>query len=123
MTLKIGNRDYELHFGIEFLREIDRDYEMKVERQGVHIGLGQGLAMVYTKLATYNPVAIYDVIKAGTITEQQKPSNKDIEAFLMETDLEELVEGFFASWNENKLIMRTLALVTKEAEEEEPGQI
>ena len=37
-TLKINGKEYDLHFGIDFIREMDKRYE--VNGNGVSFGMG-----------------------------------------------------------------------------------
>ena len=80
MILNIGNREYELKFGIKFIEAIDSLYTQ--EKSGIEFGLGIELVTVY--LNAGRPTAILNVIKAGTAHLNSKPSNKDIEDFLEE---------------------------------------
>ena len=73
MILNIGGREYTLRFGIGFLREMNKLHS--VEMEGTKTGYG-------ARQALNDPLAFIDLIKAGTVTENQKPSNEAIEAYL-----------------------------------------
>lgn len=79
MILKIGNRDYTLNFGLAFLREMNKQHSVAIE--GMATGYG-AMTMFNAGQALNDPLALVDVIKASTITEPQKPSNKEIEEYL-----------------------------------------
>lgn len=80
MILNIGNKEYELRFGIKFIETIDKLYTQ--ERDGIELGLGVELVTVY--LNAGRPTALINIIKAGTAHLNSKPSNKAIEEYLEE---------------------------------------
>lgn len=82
MILSINGRDFELKFGLAFLREINKLHSAELE--GMKTGYG-AMTLISAGVAINDPLAFVDIIKAGTITEPQKPSDADIEAYL--TDL------------------------------------
>lgn len=53
------------------------------------------MAMLNNKLASYHPSGLRTVIKAGTTTERQKPSNDDINNFIEELADSEKYEQTF----------------------------
>jgi hypothetical protein len=114
MEIKINRVTYPLHFGIAFLREIDKRYDKEVKEQG-NIRFGVGLLYFLPLISMGNPVALTDCIQAGTITQNQKPSLYDIENFLFadETDLGELGQVFMKAFDESKAIIKTLENINK----------
>lgn len=83
MQLKINDKKYILNFGLEFLNQVNKNEspKMEVEGQEISAGIG-GLSMFMTALNTYEPTALYRLIKYATFTENQKPSNKDIDEYI-----------------------------------------
>lgn len=79
MILNIGGREHTLRFGIGFLREMNKLHS--VEMEGMKTGYG-AMTMFNAGQALNDPLAFIDLIKAGTVTENQKPSNEAIEAYL-----------------------------------------
>lgn len=79
MILNIGGKEYTLRFGIGFLREMNKLHS--VEFDGMKTGYG-AMTMFNAGQSLNDPLAFIDLIKAGTVTEAQKPSNEAIEAFL-----------------------------------------
>ncbi|MGX5859402.1 tail assembly chaperone [Streptococcus sanguinis] len=57
--IEINGKKYDLHFGIDFIREMDKRYEIK--GNGVSFGMGLQSAVVYLK--DFNPVVIADIIQ------------------------------------------------------------
>jgi len=80
MILNIGNREYELRYGIKFIETLDRLYKQDLE--GIEFGLGIEMAVPYLNMQ--RPTALMNVIKAGTAHLNSQPSNSDIETFLEE---------------------------------------
>ncbi|MFQ6863637.1 MAG: tail assembly chaperone [Streptococcus sp.] len=75
MILSINGRDYNLIFGLAFLREINKLHSAELEGYGA-------MTLISAGVAINDPLAFVDIIKAGTITAPQKPSDADIEAYL-----------------------------------------
>lgn len=80
MDVVIGKKEYTLEFGLRFINELDNAYTQRLN--GIEFGMGIESAITY--LAMQNPTVIYQIIKAGTAHLKSKPSNDDIEAFLVE---------------------------------------
>lgn len=79
MILSINGRDFNLIFGLTFLREINKLHSAELE--GMKTGYG-AMTLISAGVAINDPLAFVDIIKAGTITAPQKPSDADIEAYL-----------------------------------------
>ena len=95
MELTIGKKTYPLYFGLKFIREMDKRYTLK--RDGIEFGFGVTSAVVY--IEDRNPVILFDLIQAATITEKSKPSVDEIENLLEDekTDLEKLFKDFLSA--------------------------
>ena len=73
MNLTINGKEYALHFGMDFIDEVEKLEGMKMEAEGVSLNMGTGgMALLNNKLASYHPSGLRTVIKAGTTTERQK---------------------------------------------------
>lgn len=85
MILNLGGKEYELKFGFDFLEYLNatNSFEMEFGEQSLSSGIG-GSALLTMGLAQKQPTALYKTIKAGTAHLSQKPSNKDIEAYINE---------------------------------------
>lgn len=92
--IEINGKKYDLHFGIDFIREMDKRYE--VNGNGVSFGMGINSAVVYLK--DNNPVILEDIILAATHTAKTIPSVADIEKWLEEQeDLEKVFDDFLSA--------------------------
>lgn len=99
VAVNIDGKDYELHFGWGFLEYVNNVYGVEQKGQKSQFG---GMYILYTGSTLQDPHTLVHIIKAGTITERQKPSNKGITEFI-EGLLEE--EGAYEElysqiWNE-----------------------
>lgn len=97
MNVNISGKDYDLHFGLDFLEFCEDTGGMKVD--GVNIGIG-GFNMMFSKLEMFDPVTVMKVIQGGTNTYKSKPSKANIEELLIEKiesdSYEEFVEEILA---------------------------
>ena len=87
MQFKIDDRTYDVYFGIAALKYLDEQYTFKDEDTGISLGLGVEILMA--SLSTKNVLAVVNFMKAGTVTERQKPSDRGIESFIGSMDAEE----------------------------------
>lgn len=117
MNLNINGKDYELHFGLDFIAALDRKYV--VSQSGFQIG--QGLTMVTSYIEMGNPTILTDLIQAATITEKSKPTVPEIKQFLEHDvqDLEGLMNDFLSALETNAmtgLMMKKMKKATEKAE-------
>lgn len=93
--LTIGGKEYTMHCGLAFVRELDKRYY--TEGQGLKFGTG--LTTIAINFIDRSPIAILDFIQAATVTEKQKPSLEDIDKLFEEwaeaDALEEAYDAFF----------------------------
>lgn len=83
MQVKIGDTTYTIRIGLAALNYLDKIYTLNIE--GMEFGFS--LNKIYVDIRLQNIMAIANFIKAGTITEAQKPSNVEIENFIGKMDL------------------------------------
>lgn len=100
MVVEIAGKKYELNFGLGFIAELDKIYT--VEESGLEFGVGMDMLIAYVKMR--NPVALKNIIKAGTAHLNQKPSSADIEAYLEELASNDKLEDFFEELESNMKI-------------------
>ena len=113
MNLTINGKEYALHFGMDFIDEVEKIEGMKMEAEGVSLNMGTGgMALLNNKLASYHPSGLRTIIKAGTSTERQKPSNDDINIYLEELansdDYEQTFDGIVEELGKKPLVLRAL---------------
>lgn len=107
MDLTIGGKTYNLKLGLKALKFIDELYLIN------GTNLGQGLQAITISITSESIGAIANLIKAGTITESQKPSDEDIELYigtLTEKEVDKLFKDFL---NLLKTQPLTKVMVTK----------
>ena len=113
MKLTINGKEYTLHFGMDFIDEVEKLEGMKMEAEGVSLNMGTGgMALLNNKLASYHPSGLRTIIKAGTITERQKPSNDDINIYIEELadsgDYEQTFDDIVEELGKKPLVLKAL---------------
>ena len=93
--IEINGKKYDLSFGIDFIREMDKRYE--VSGNGVKFGMGIQSAVIY--LQDFNPVVIADIILSATHTLKSIPSIADIETWIEDQgdNLEKVFDDFLSA--------------------------
>lgn len=108
--IEINGKKHDLHFGIDFIREMDKRYE--VNGNGVSFGMGINSAVIYLK--DNNPVILEDIILAATHTAKTIPSAADIEKWLEEQeDLDKVFDDFLSALKTAPLTKSKVAKVLK----------
>lgn len=93
-TITIDGKEYDLHYGIDFIREMDKRYQ--IDANGFPFGIGIQSAVIY--LTQGNPVVLEDIILSATHTLKSVPSKDGIEAWLeAQEDFEPIFADFLAA--------------------------
>lgn len=100
MNLTIGDKEYELDFGLDFIATLDKLYTQKAD--GMEFGLGVESSIPYLKMK--NPTVLVNLIKAGTSHLKSKPSNKDINAFLLDKATNEKLDDLYKEFEESMAV-------------------
>lgn len=90
MTIEINEKEYELIFGLKFIRLMDEQYARSTDA----ISIGRGISTVYTRLQMSDPVVCFDIVRFATVTQKPKIKDEDLESWLEEQDIDELCENF-----------------------------
>lgn len=85
MMIELDGKEYELHFGWDFIEVLNQLNGVVV--QGLEMNTG-GITKLVGQLDLGDPIAVRLAIKAGTNTYKSKPSTRSIEKFI-----EELIEN------------------------------
>lgn len=80
MVINIKNNDYEVRFGIAFVRALDEKYYY--EQSGLGTKFGTGMETLIPRLLLYDPVALSEFLYFGTCTEKKRPSQMDVDAYV-----------------------------------------
>lgn len=86
MVISVNDKEYVLRFGIKFLRELDK--KRFYENNGAKVGAG--LELMAMELFSGNIVALSELIYTATNTEQNRPTQHDIDNYLESLDEKEL---------------------------------
>lgn len=94
MVITINGRDYELNFGLQFLKLVNQQYglSMPVENGMVIPFEAKGSTMMMAKLEVQDFIAVYDLIRFATSTLKVQPKPEDVEKFIEELMMESTVE-------------------------------
>lgn len=82
MIVQINGTEYELHFGIKFVRELDKAHH--IDHEGLQFGAG--VEMLYPLLVNGNPTALSEIIWTATNTEKARPTLQQIDEYLESLD-------------------------------------
>lgn len=79
MILSINEKEYEVHFGMAFIRALDNKYYTK----GVgNAQFGMGLEVVIPKIMTGDVIALAEILYEGTASEKMRPTLKVIDNYI-----------------------------------------
>ena len=116
MQLEINGKEHDLHFGLDFIEELDKKYIIK--SNGAEFGMGVNTALVY--LRQENPRILVDLIHAATSTENMRPGVTEIKRWLEQLeDLEWLFENLNEELGKQPMTKRAVAKMKKAEEEAE----
>lgn len=62
MQIKVNGEAVDLHFGVAFLRKLDKINGMKIDMRGVPVSLGFGMLQAMPALRTYDSSVLAQVI-------------------------------------------------------------
>lgn len=114
MNIKINGKEYPIYIGLDCISYLNGVYV--VEQNGVKIS--QGINLVVTDLYLQDPLALFHLIKAGTITAKSQPSSAEIKAFIEnEADYEELFPDFLDLLRTARVSRNVVELVEKNIRE------
>ena len=94
MVLNINGNDYEVHFGIGFVRKLDEKYFV-TNQSGVKFGTG--LETKIPMLFGNDAVTLSEFLYEGTCTEKKRPTQKDVDMYIDQAEdidvlFEEVIE-------------------------------
>ena len=89
MVMEIKGTEYEVHFGIKFIRELDKKYE--IERENMKFGAG--LEMIVPLLLGYDATKLSEILYLSTCTEKKRPNQESVDEYVENhEDIEKLFE-------------------------------
>lgn len=120
MILQINDKEYELYFGVAFVRALDEKHSTP-GAGGARFGLG--LETYVSKMFAGDTVALAEILYAGTASEKTRPTQKLIDQYIdQHEDIDALFEEVFEELKkQNATRRRTLKQleILEEALEEE----
>lgn len=104
MNITIDNKDYELKFGLKFIRELDKNHSQT--EGGVTFGTGVQYAVGF--LHEGNPIVLPEVIKAALAHTEVKPNDDAIDTWVeSQDDLEKVFTDFLEQLKTTPVTKRT----------------
>lgn len=79
MVININDKEYEVYFGIAFVRALDEQYSTP-GAGGSRFGIG--LETYISKLFAGDTVALAEIIYAGTASEKTRPTQKLVDQYV-----------------------------------------
>lgn len=111
MVISIRDNDYELHFGIKFIRELDERHF--VEDDGVQFGAG--LEILYPRLVTGNPVVLSEIIWTATNTLPKRPLPVLVDEYIESVDdLDALFDEVISQLKNGKVTKRPVQKIEEQ---------
>lgn len=106
MQIKIKNNEYNLNFGVRFVRELDKVAGVTLNQNGVKQSFGMGVTRNIIPLRQYDPATLATVLKCATWDNVKRPNQKEIDDFIdnPETDLEKLFDDVLAEMDQANAI-------------------
>ena len=78
MQLTINGKEYELNFGVRFVREMDKN--MGAVMHGINFGMG--VAKALAGLNAYDAAVLADTIYSATVASKKRPSANEVDDFI-----------------------------------------
>lgn len=113
MKIKVKDIDVELNFGVGFLRSLDSIAGFK---EGT-LSFGMALSKTIPALQGYDPLALFNVIYAGTSETDPRPSQKDVETYfndLTDTQIGKLFDETTKELKKSPMIRFTINRLNKD---------
>lgn len=114
MIIKINGTEYDLNFGIAFIREMDQIDGIEAQLAAGQIqNFGMAMKVIGPKIQMGSVTALSDVLYCATWGNKKRPSRKLIDEFLEDdkTNLAELFKEVQAEFKKSNLIQAELKAV------------
>ena len=114
MELTIDGKKYELNFGIGFVHELDKIAGMKSNG----VSMGMSLMLTLPAFEAFDPMALYNILYAGTHADNPRPSGKDIEGYLdslTDVKIDKLFKDIGAELKKSAMVRYTSNRLAKQA--------
>ena len=116
MVINIKDKEYEVRFGIRFIRELDKANVISTN----HVKFGAGLELKAPQLFGHDVVALSDVIYTGTVTEKSRPTPNQIDDYVENhEDIEKLFDEVIEELKKSNASKLKMAKLEKEMAKEE----
>lgn len=115
MQISINGKDFNLNFGVRFVRELDQVAGMKVNVRGIEQSFGMGLNLSVPSLRQYDPAVLSDVIYCAAWDNKKRPSQKDIDDYLdnPDTDIMKLFDDVMKEMESANAVKAVASKISK----------
>ena len=96
MQITVDNTKVDLHFGVRFVRELDKIAGIRAQAGGQTISLGFGLIKTIPALKAYDASALSMVLYAASYEAVKRPSLENCDSYLESLDINTLEKLFSA---------------------------
>lgn len=119
MVMTINGTDYQINFGVGFLRALDEKYYTETK---TGIKFGMGLEVKLPMLMANDTVTLSEFLYMGTCAEKKRPSQHEVDEYIDTVDdIEDLFEKVvdeLKKHNATKLSVEKMMIDLKAAEEQ-----
>lgn len=117
MVLTIDGHDYNVKFGIGFLRELDKKYFTETQ-SGIKFGMGAETKI--PMILTNDVITLAEFLYVGTCTEEKRPTQAQIDSFIDETeDIEALFKEVVEELKKQNATKLTIGELEKNLKKQE----
>lgn len=112
MVVLINDKELTLHFGIAFLRELDK--KRYYEQNGARVGAG--LELIGVELLGGSYVALSEIIQAALCTESNKPTAADVDRYLESLDekgIDKLLDEVISTLKKSPMCAKKITVMEK----------
>lgn len=117
MTITINETDYEVIFGMAFVRALDEKYYVATNNGAK---FGAGLETTLPFLLSGDMVTLSDYLYLGTGTEKKRPTQKEIDGYIDQVeDIDALFEEVIQALKKQNATKKKMLAMTSAIEAEE----
>lgn len=114
MNLNINGKDYELHFGLDFIAFLNKSH-VAIENG---YEFGRGIYNAVAQIDNGDPTILLDLIQAATATESTPPTVAEIKKYLDKVeDIEGLMQSFLSQFEKAPMTRIAMNRIKESAKE------
>lgn len=107
MKITIGEKEYTLYFGLDFIEQLDKLEKVEVNGMTVEVGTTKYIGFLAD---SRNPKYLVEIIKAATNTDEAPPEVKDIRKWIEDQpNIKDTVDAFLLRMSKVSLLAEMVA--------------